>query len=106
MPNSEDIENLSNSIRESVEKEFNTCKLKNEPSVSYIHIDYISERNEVYIIISLDNTYYQHNDFVEDETDIIDVIGVEDLFKKLFSGIENATTLSKKEISNLMIYKI
>lgn len=106
MIDSEDAQNISRAIQNIYTQDDFVIVEPNEQNISFIHIDYATKSDGITIIVSLDNNYYPYDDFVENETNIMEVIGVGDSFKKLFSGIENATTLSKKEVSNIIRHEM
>lgn len=106
MPDSieENSQILSNSIKKCASKQkFVSCYIS-EPIVSFIHLDYV-DNDRIFIIISL-NKNYDDSNFKKNKTTIVDVINVGDVFKILFKGIENATILSKKEVSNLIRHEM
>ena len=106
MIDSEGAQNISRAIQNIYTQDDFVIVEPNEQNISFIHIDYATKSDGITIIVYLDNNYYPYDDFVENETNIMEVIGVGDSFKKLFSGIENATTLSKKEVSNIIRHEM
>ncbi len=66
------------------------------------------EKEEEYIdirfdIINVDSLSY---DISEDKTTLVDVIGVDESYQQIFDDLRDSTTLSKKDISNLLRHHV